>query len=597
MIGQTSWLFDRWRRMRSDCAQRTFCLKLILFLILSTFFAARALTLASQSPLHAVQVSGCPRYTTELDSPEATGETFPRFVTSVGRPRWGLEWSAGRFLPWLIDGHIGAWPAYPFCGAIAWGGVILARALLVLGGCLMLLLLLLLGRLLLVEPAGWIAVFVAATSPHFLVVHSSPIPYEVWSYLFPTLAVFLILRARRTTDPESATRSRVPELATAAAAVLCLGLGVAAKQTALWMLAALSVGAVVAGWRPRLGRISVAVVLFGLFCLPLFPQILYVIITDAPALGERLNDVGAGADYLSFDRLSFFVGVFYDCFVRLAAFTECTVLSAECGGSPWHVLAGCVLLAFLVWLLVAAVMRKLPILTVGFAAGFVTLLAAHYAFYYEGLWLYELLTPWVPLAVGIAAWSSWTHLKRPLARSLPLLGLVVLAANQLSESHELFRALSTGNLSITLAAQETVTQELMESDVTAPWVATSSLRGVLETLSDHEIRPHYVDDLFSDILREKPAQGDLDQAWGRSLSRMGPGRHTVIVPGKLAAIEIRDGTAAHLFFERLRVVTDQRRGQINVRRVFANDGGQVLLRLVDIELPQDDPSLPASPQD
>lgn len=536
---------------------------------------------ASQLGVHAEEIAGVLPVSVVRVYPDVV-ERPPEAASGLVAARWMPVWawrSTGTSLPLMVDGHIGAvafWPAWLVAHLHPiWG----PRGLSLAMGLATLLLLWRLGRQLQGSAAGVATVALAATSPLLVFLQAWIHPDETWSFLGFLVALALW--------PRFVATGRWRWLVLAAAAV---GLAVAAKNTALWTLAAIAVAARLTGWWPTL-RASQWVAATAAFLLPLVPQLAFLALSpELQSVDRRLEVIASPWRLLDPQRLAFFAEHFAASFVSVGSYFGAMIDGRT--AHPWAPLPGAPLLFGLT--LIAAVIdawratpRPAPARLL--AMGLVLLLVQYVAFYYEGMSLFALTIPWVYLVLGrlvarlwAGSGSSSSPPRRVLARSVLVLGSAWWLLHQGVQVARFVDASRHPDAAMfSLATSRAVVTDWVAAGVTRPWTTTYGVVGVPELLSGGTVRPMHAFPVFHHF----GVEDRFAEAWRHVLAEMGPGSHDLLIdpaPSPLDVSPLRDGAAiaAHL-----PAAIAAARGSVRVHRSYALPDGREGLRWLKVQLP------------
>ena len=511
-------------------------------------------------------------------APSAVPAGGPALVESPWMPVYSLRLPDGTDLPLLVDGHIGALPYYPYRPLAATGSIVVARLLSVATGIVALLALVALGARLRDERVGWLAALLLATSPLFVFLQAWVHPDEHWSYLGILLALLATLRFHRT----RLTRWIV-------AAALLAGLAVAAKNTAAWVVLALAAAAFALDVVPRL-RLRQWAASAAAFTLPLLPQLAYLTLAPSrSALSRRVGLIASPDDLFDLTRLRFFAGHFGEAFAGLGAY-----LGPQVDARTIPALSPLPGVGALFALLTAAVcvtsLRRhapVPMRLFGLSLGLV--LIQYVAFYYVGMSLFGLVTPWVPLAAALAlvvAWDRASGLRRAYARraarALTLTLLATLVVNNLGQVARY--AVASTRPAYTVfdrSAQAALAHDLDEAGVAHPVTTTYGIVGVLELLTRNRVRPVHLFELFKDL-----GHDGYERPWEIALDRLGPGTHTLILTPDPSPIDVSPCKDADRIASTLEPVVRSRGGSVRTVRKYELSSGATGFLWVDVTLPE-----------
>jgi hypothetical protein len=560
-----------------------------VFAIAAALYLALALPMAFRLGTHLEEISGVvavlpsqhfvdPAQDTE--APPASGVAL-RYSSAL--PVLGLESADGTYLPLQIDGHIGALPFWPYRALARLGGLALARLLGVLSGLALLACITALAERFFPKPAGAFVALLGATWPLFVFDHYWSRPDESWSLLGPAAALVCFFR-RADTRRERWT----------ALGMLCLGLGVSAKNTALWTAAAIAlpvlVFRVLRGLRRR--ELVFGAAAFG---LPLLPQLYYVLTAPADnAFRTRLAMVASPWTAFSPARLRFFAGDFA---LSTGSFGSrfASLIDGAPGARGHFDLAVVIFSALAIVVCVGeAFRRRAPRVRRAFGLGLALLLAQYCGFYYtSGNSFFLLAMPWIVLALGgalalahRAAHEGEPARRRELVQGAVLATGLVLTAHAAEQWLRLGRAMRAPDTSIfALEQQRALVGDLERDGVVHPWSGTYAFIGVAELLSRGRVRPEHAFPILSASCGAK-AGGltDYVAAWEIVLDRMGPGTHEVVLMPRAERIEIspcRDGEKmAEGFF----AAAARRGARVERGRVYRSSRGHPLFERVRVTL-------------
>lgn len=436
-------------------------------------------------------------------------------------------------LPLMVDAHIGAVAFWPHRPLLAAGGLIGARALSVALGLALLAALFALTRRLRDERTALLAVLLTATLPTFVFLHAWVHPEETWTFLAPILAALCLLR-----------RSDGAGVRWTLLAALLLGFAVASKNTAVWTVLALGAAAFLLDRIPRLSLLG-WVASAALFLLPLVPQLVFAALAPEGASIERRNSTISGPwDLLDPERLRFFANHFLESFGGLGSYMGDFLDGGT--GPRWDAIpgAGVLYAAGTLGVGVASARRGTPGL-IRFAGLAIALLIAQYvAFYYVGMTIFGLVTPFVPLATALAAawaWDAAAH-RRPLRWAVGAAVALLLVNNVSQTARYAVASMHTDYTIFDRPAQEALARDLDAAGVNEPWTTTYGIVGVLELLTDDRVSPRHGFPVFVETLERG---GTYEDAWSTLFDRMAPGTHHIIVtprPSELDVNPLQEGS-------------------------------------------------------
>jgi len=573
-----------------------------------------------------------------------------RLRASQHLPVWGLERGPRSFTPLMVDGHIGAVPYTLHRLAAHVGGLPLARALSWCFGGLLLLATWLLGRAIGGLAVAWLATLLAALSPQAAFMHHWAHAEEQLSAGLPLFAVLAILRHRSRPAARWLTRNKgasgpdhglapLPPSASTAygvrlarrlvsrlqllplgpknvvfgphptaspaadelpvsfgavggaawhliLAAAMLGLAMAAKNTAAWVVLSM----LLTGWwldvlptcRRRTWLLAAAVA-----AVPLLPQAVFVVSgADPEAFWRRLATLPGPDSWIELDRLAFFAQHFATSFGALGDYVSSLTSGGEKSLSSWSLAAGVLALLATLALCLVSIRRttQLPTRLLGCGIGLVGL--QYLAFYYEGMSLFGLLGPWIPLVIATATIAAMNWLSERLPRVgalrwLPALLALVFACSQGVQQIQLQTAFDAPRHGIfDLDAQRRLVHESLSRSDTL-WTTTYDLAGVPELLSGGALAGRHLFPIFWDVVsstEETPAL--YDEAWRQALDLLPAGDHLVVLVPRPAAIEVSPCRNGAWIAERLPVVATER--GITLERVadITTDAGAATYRLV-----------------
>jgi hypothetical protein len=432
-----------------------------------------------------------------------------QLVTSRRQPVCGILWKDGGFTPLMVDGHLGATSFVPFRWALSLGGLDAARELSIASGVAVLAGVLLLGHSLGSPLGGWMALLLLVTSTQFLICYQWVRPDEQWTWTMPLFAVLALVRHART-----------PRRGWLVLAGLCIGLAVAAKLTAVVIIASLIVAALEFELVRHLKRLDYLVLAMSALP-PLVPQAVWMAFGSHGALNVRFAHLPATRTLLDADRLAFFLHHFIDSFGGLGSYLAAAFLGQSSQPGMIARLSGALMLLG-TFACIALLFRKAtprPQRAFGLALG--VAVVAYLAIYYQSMSLYLLLAPWIPLAVGLVLAHLWTPGRLVVLRRVAVVGvLVLLCGNGLAQTWVLHRLVARPELDLVArSVHEALAASLIEHHVVQPWTTTHNIVGGLEVATAGRVRPHHAFDLFLDVVSrvgETPA--GYDAAWDRVLA-------------------------------------------------------------------------------
>lgn len=499
----------------------------------------------------------------------------PSLRESRWMPVWSVVYGDGTELPLMVDGHIGAVPFWPYRPLLALGGITAARMMSVVLGVGILLAVLLLGARLRDERVGWLAVVLLATTPLFVFLQAWVHPDETWSYAGYLFGLLAYLRWRE--------RGGLHLLLTAA---FLFGLGVAAKNTASWNFLALAATAYLLDLMPRLSwrRWGLAA---AAFLLPLVPQLAFVALSQASSLTRRTSQIAAPWDFFDRERLAFFAGHFTESFGGLG-----TALGTFVDGDAWNTWgpvpgAGMLFLLATVGVFLASLTRRTPLPARVLGCGLGLVVLEYVAFYYVGMSVFALVTPWVPLAVALISVAAWDAAgrRRPAVRRVGRIAIAVVCAvllgNNISQTVRYVLATTRPAYSVfDRGAQEALARDLAEAGVAHPWTTTYGIVGVLELLTDDAVRPVHAFPVFHELW----PQG-YRAVWDVVLDRMGPGAHQVVLSHDPSQLDVNPCKGAEGIETELAPAVAARGGSVRAVRDYRLPTGEVGLAWVEVTLP------------
>jgi len=470
-------------------------------------------------------------YPPGVDVPSSERGGAAGLRTSNELPVWGYQREDGSYLPLMIDGHVGALPFYIPRFLARSGGIYAARLHSTVLAAVAILLIFSLARRLGGDRVGIVAALLAGTSPHLLFVFSMVRPDEQlhsFAHLAALLALIGFAANRRT---------RWLYLA-----CFLLGLGIAAKNTALWALVALVIAGLCFRLVPRLRPRDWAIGA-GLFLLPLVPQLLYLVLSDsAGAMSSRAAMVSAPWESLAPSGLAASVSTFASS-VGHGGTLVGGYIAGTPGGAP--VLPGVGYLLFTALLVVVAGTFALrnSVKVRAFGAGLGLLLLQHLAFYYRGEAYFELLAPWIPIAVALAGLGLWEAAGRLSASGLRAsgralvvaAGLLIFANNGLEIRRYHVAASNPQPAMFNGAAQLFIADILMLTGIERPYVTTYGQIGVYELHTHGRVRPRHLFPYFQPVADGGAAE--YRAAWVAILRRLGPGHHVFVLSANSSPVE------------------------------------------------------------
>lgn len=481
-----------------------------------------------------------------------------------------LERDGGSF-PLMIDGHIGALTAWPYRPLIGLGGPLAARALSVGFGVLTTLVVFALVRRLVDDRAAVISALLVATHPLVVALHTMLRPAETWSTLGPMLFGLLALRY-----------GREPRARTAALGALALGVGVAAKNTAVWTALAALAAAFLLDRIPRLGVRGWALAALA-FLLPLTPQLMYLADpAGTSALDRRLKVVAGPWELLRPDRWAFFARHFDESFGGLGTYLGGVVSGRQ--GPRWDPFPGIgFLYLFCAVAFAVLAFRRASTLRLRFAAAVVGLVLLQYvAFYYEGMSVFGLVAPSVPAAAAIIGVLAWDRVARRAARVAIGAAFALLLVNNVTQG--VLWNISIAHADSTffdLRSQRAVAADLDAAGVTSPWTTTFGVVGVLEVLTDSRVRPRHAFPLYA----EGCSGYTPEVVWEPVLDRMGGGRHDVLLSPRVIDVDVSPCEPGERMSRGFYEAVAARRGQIEEVRSYPVGSGAVGLQWLSVDLP------------
>ncbi len=504
-----------------------------------------------------------------------------RLRASQHLPVWGLQRGSDGFVPLMVDGHIGALPFTLHRWANAIGGLRLARSLSWLFAGLLLVGTWMLGRALGGPAVAWLAALMAALSPHVAFMHHWARADEQLSAGLPVLALLALIRQR--------SHGGGRWLVVAGA---LLGVAMAAKNTAAWLVAAM----LLTGWLldvlPRCPWRTWALAVAAA-CLPLTPQLAYVLVgADTEAFWQRLSTLPGPEVFLEPQRLVFFAGHFATSFGALGDYVGQLTGARVAQPALWATLGGGLALVATLSLPVVALSRRTRPAVRLLGCGLGLALLQYVALYYEGMSLFGLLGPWVPLAMAVAAvglsrWLAGLGVGSVLTRGLPLTLVIVFVATQAVQGARLQAAFQTPRHGIfSLHAQKRLVELGSAGEEPTLWTTTYGLAGVPELLSDGRLRGRHLFPVFWDVVSSGEETHALyDAAWRQALDLMPSGRHRLVLVPQPASVEVSPCRQGHWIAGRLPAVLAERGVVMKVMAEIALPGGAAAYSLVEFVKP------------
>jgi hypothetical protein len=507
---------------------------------------------------------------------EASGRAG--FRTSNRLPVFGYVRGDGSFLPLMIDGHVGALSFYGVRLLADVGGLNAARLHSTVLGVLAILLVYAFARRLGGERVGLVAVLLAGTSPHLMLVFSMIRPDEQLHSFAHLAALLAFIRFAGT------RHARWLYLAG-----LLLGLGVAAKNTAGWALVAIAIAALCFHLVPR-ARARDWAIAAGLFLVPLVPQLLYLFLADSrSAFSARMDMVSNPLHSLAPGALLDTVERFADGVGHGGSLVG-SYFAGGTGQAP--AIPGVGIGLFVAALLaVAATFSRASTLTVrAFGAGLGLLLLQHFAFYYRGEAYFSLCAPWIPIAValaGVGLWNSAATLQRRALRTaaqaaVVAAGLAIFASNG-AEAVRYHRGVAKAESSMfSRPGQEFVSQYLESMELSRPFVTTYGAVGLYEFASRGRVRPRYLFPYFHAVA--DGGEEDYKNAWVAILRRLGPGQHTIVLSTNPSPLDTSPCKRGELIALRLWYAVQELGGDMRGLAEFGTDEGTSILVVVRVTL-------------
>ncbi len=551
---------------------------LCCFAALAAIYLLGVVPLGLQIGTHIEEVAGLLTTPVQRVGPGVAAPGGTGLRVSRELPVWSHLADDGTYTPLMVDAHVGAISFLPYRLAERVGGLVGARALAWLGGLSLLLGIWLLGRIIGGRAVAWLATLLAASSPHFALVHHWCRPDEQWSFSLPILCVLAIAMHRQ----RGGARWLV-------AAGLLAGLAVAGKNTAVWTIVAIAVGM---GWQnlwPR-ARATTSLAALTVGGLALLPELAFVSASaDPSSFWVRVGNLPALSESLSADRLAFFLDHFLQTFGGLGEFFERLVAESDSRPSTFSNITGATALG-LVGVAASSVFSARPTpQEKAFGVGLVTLLVLYVAMYYVGMSLFILLTPWVPLAVALGlvrAWRRVADLGQPLvrrgAKGALVACLLLLVGGHASQSFLLNQAFSRAHYGVfALATQQDLTDALVAAGHREVWTTTYSIAGVPEQLSDDAIRGRNV---FPLIRQHCDEPAGYARAWNEVLSLWPPGRHVVVISPRPSEVDTSPCKHADRIASTFEAAVRDRNLKIADREEYTGPAGTVLYTTAVIEV-------------
>lgn len=496
------------------------------------------------------------------------GEPAPGLLASEGLPVWSWVWGDGSLTPLMVDGHVGALSFAPARSLAAWFGLGAARLQSTVLGLLGLLAIFAFARRVGGDAAGLLAAALAAISAQYAFAFLMLRPDEQLDSLALLAALLAFLRHHDT--------GRVRWFY---AGCLAVGVALMAKNTALWVLLGIGVGAGAFRLCPR-ARAGAWAAGAALAAVPLLPQLAYVLSVDTGgAFAGRLQQIAAPWEALAPDHLLFSLRHFDESFGHmgtvLAGYTQLHAVGPLIGGVGYGILAAVMVT------IAATARRSQPPAVRAFGLGCGVTLALYWLLYYRGASYYLLLAPWVPIAVALAV-VGIVRSARPAGRAVVVALLVVLAVSSIAEAARMIDAVrhpETGMFDG--AAQRELAALLEDTGRTRPYSTTYGAVGVYELLSRQAVRPRSLWPYF-DRAGERPA--DFQAAWAAVFARLGPGTHTLLLSPNASPVETSEGVPGALIDSELAPAAAAANARIEVISVWRAPSGHAILRVVDLHL-------------
>lgn len=435
--------------------------------------------------------------------------------------RWMPVWTWRRgpadALPLMVDGHIGGLPFWPYRALTQTWGLLAARLVGVATGVLLLVGMIRAGALLGWAAAGWVAAWVAATSPQFALMLHWARPDEQFSFGLP-LAIGLALHRWHQTA----------HLRWWWLSALCTGLLMAAKSTGVWTVFVAVTAMVAFRLEPRV-RLRDYVGAALVAALPLLPHLAFIWFgRDARALDVRFASMPLVAEVWTRARLAFFAGHFATSFGGAGSYLSAYFHGHHPAAAAWPaVLAAALPGAAIVVCGLLALSRRVAPAVRAFGFGLLALTLLYTTLYYLAMSMFGLLTVWVPLATGVAlAWgwqqagegglTRWRRMLR-VALAAALLATCGHGCLELSRLHAAVRTPQTFTFSRQL--QQQVATDLEQAGVARPWTMTYNIVGVLEVLSRGHVRPRHAFESYV-LAVDEDTEGAYARAWRKVLTQM-----------------------------------------------------------------------------
>lgn len=493
----------------------------------------------------------------------------PGLRQSEGLPVWAYVWQDGSMTPLMVDGHVGALSFVAARLLAGWGGLTAARLHSTLLGLLGLLAIFAFARRLGGEHVGWLAAVFAAISSQYAFVYLMVRPDEQLDSLAHLVALLAFVRHHDTR-----------RLRWFYVGCLLVGVGLMAKNTAIWPLMGMAVGALAFRLVPRVGRRQWALgtILAG---LPLLPQLAYVALSEGGgAFSGRLNQISAPWVGLAPENLGFSLMHFDQAFGHMG-----TTLAEYARGradSPLLPGAGYVIL-FAVLLVVASAFDGRQAAPVrAFGAGLGVTLLLYWMLYYRGASYYMLLAPWVPVAMALCVVGVWNVAPGRARRAALLAAVLFVVVSSGAEATRMWSAVRAPEAAMfDGGAQREAAEVLIRSGRTAPYVTTYGAVGVYELHSRGEVRPRVLWPYFDLPGGEA---GDFQTAWVAVFSRLGPGRHTLLLSPDPSPVETSEGVPGHLIASELPAAAAAAGVRLEWISTQRSPSNQPIIQIVELQM-------------
>ena len=545
---------------------------------LAALYLAGVVPLGLQIGTHIEEVAGLLTKPVNRVGPGVAVDGAVGLRVSRDLPVWSYQAQEGTYTPLMVDAHVGAMSFLPYRLAERIGGLLAARTLAWLGGLALLVVIWLLGNLFQGRAVAWLATLLAASSPHFSLVHHWSRPDEQWSFALPALCILAIARHRQ--------RGSARWLITAG---LMAGLAVAAKNTAVWTLVAIAIGMWWQNLWPR-ARARAWLAALAAATVALLPELAFVSASADPgSFWVRVGNLPALGDSLSADRLAFFLDHFLQTFGGLGEFFERLVTDRSSRPGSLSIVTGSAALALTCVAASSALSSRATPPEKAFGVGLVALFLLYLTMYYVGMSLFILLTPWVPLAVAagwVRGWRALSGLEhrqvRGLLRGAFVACLLLLIAGHAHQSVLLHQAFAKPRYGVFhLQTQQELADALVADGHREVWTTTYSIAGVPEQLSDNALRGRNV---FPLIRHHCGQPTGYAKAWRELLARWPPGRHVVLMSPRPSEVDTSPCEHAEQIATTFEAAVREWNLQLGDRREYTGPGGTVLYTTAVIEV-------------